>query len=91
MTFWAKNTIALLIAFALLPVFVYDVIKMSNRFAGPISRLRVTLTDIADGKDVKPLNFREGDFWNEISVKFNKAFELKNSKQKSEEAVSQKV
>ena len=75
-TFIANNAMSLLIAFALLPVFVYDLIQVSNRFAGPMMRLRTALSDLAAGKPVKPLNFREGDFWGEVAENFNKAFDL---------------
>ena len=46
---------------------------VSNRFAGPMVRVRWTLQRIAEGEDVKPLSFREGDFWQEFSDDFNAA------------------
>lgn len=80
-TFLANNAMALLVSFALLPVFVYDLIQVSNRFAGPMMRLRSALADLASGKQIKPLNFREGDFWGEVASDFNKAFDLKSATQ----------
>ena len=56
---------------ALIPAFVWDTLKLTNRFAGPIMRLRSTLSDIKDGKSVKPLQFRGSDFWQQIAGDFN--------------------
>ena len=86
--FIANNALSLLIAAALLPVFVYDVIQLSNRFAGPIYRFRSMLIDIEEGKEVEPLSFREGDFWNEIAGHFNNAFELKREQSSSNKSSS---
>ena len=36
-------------------------------------RVRWTLQKIAAGEDVKPLKFRDGDFWQEFSDDFNAA------------------
>ena len=57
---------------ALLPVFVLDSVKVSNKFVGPIKRLKETIADLSAGKDVEPLAFREGDFWHALAHDFNK-------------------
>ena len=77
-SFLANNSLALVVSLSLLPVFVYDVIKLTNRFAGPISRLRSELKSLANGGPAKPLVFRDGDFWAEIASDFNTAFKLRN-------------
>lgn len=51
----------------LLPKFVNDSLKLSNRFAGPIVRLRNTLRSIGEGKPYKKISFRNADFWQEIA------------------------
>src|SRR5215211_7852890 len=56
---------ALLASLILLPIVMMDVLRMSNRFVGPVSRLRAGLKDLALGKQVKPLNFRDDDYWRE--------------------------
>jgi hypothetical protein len=58
---------------ALLPLFIHDSFNLSNRFAGPIGRVRSALRDIAQGKDYKPMQFRKGDFWPEIADELNAA------------------
>lgn len=69
---------------ALIPVFAWDSLKLSHRFAGPISRLRKTLLDIKAGRAVVPLKFRETDFWQEIASDFNEVMELESSQQNSD-------
>ncbi|TWU04673.1 hypothetical protein [Stieleria varia] len=66
----------LIITTALIPAFVWDTLKLSNRFAGPMLRLRAALADIKEGRAVKPLTFRGSDFWQEIATNFNLAMKL---------------
>lgn len=57
----------------LLPVLVIDTLKISNRFAGPMIRLRVAMRQLADGNpDVEPLHFRNKDFWKDFADDFNR-------------------
>jgi len=63
----------------LIPAFVWDTLKITNRFAGPIFRLRVALGTVARGQTVEPLCFRNSDFWQEIAEDFNKIVSQKNS------------
>ena len=55
----------------LLPVFLRDTLKMSNRFAGPMYRLRTELRNLATGQPARPIKFRKGDFWQEAAGDFN--------------------
>jgi hypothetical protein len=61
-----------IIAFSLLPFFLRDTIRLSNRFAGPIMRVRRALTELADGKSPKPVEFRQGDFWKSLQHDLNR-------------------
>lgn len=56
----------------LLPLLILDVIRVSNRFAGPVYRLKGALRDLADGTNVEPIKFREGDFWSNVAEEFNR-------------------
>ncbi len=56
---------------SILPTFVYDSMKLSNRFAGPVMRLRESIRDLAQGESVEELKFRDNDFWRELSDDFN--------------------
>ncbi len=48
---------------------------VSHRMAGPIYRLRRTLTDIADTGQVSEFNFRKGDFIEDLGPLLKRAFE----------------
>ena len=66
----------LIVSLALLPVFVLDAVKLSNRFTGPIFRLRRTLANLAEGNPVRPLEFRSNDFWRSLAEDFNRVVSL---------------
>ena len=66
----------LLVSLALLPVFLLDAAKLSNRFVGPILRVRRALADAAAGSFVKPLHFRENDFWRSLADDLNSVLKL---------------
>jgi len=66
------------ITMALIPAFVWDTLKLTNRFAGPIHRLRSALADANAGRAVTPLQFRTNDYWKEIAQNFNSVLERGN-------------
>ena len=60
---------------ALFPAFMLDTIRFSNRFVGPIARLRRFLRDLKTGK-TDHCAFRDNDFWNEMAHEFNDVADL---------------
>lgn len=62
---------ALLASVWLLPVVLFDIVKISHRFAGPIFRLRSALGELAAGAEPKEIQFRDDDHWREMAVAFN--------------------
>ncbi len=68
---WNKYAFFVILMLAILPTFVYDSMKLSNRFAGPVLRLRESIHLLAKGEQVTQLSFRENDFWRELSEDFN--------------------
>ena len=68
---WRYQGPFLLTIFFLLPGFLYDTVKLSHRFAGPIIRFRRSLQSIAKGEQVQKVTFRGGDFWVELATDFN--------------------
>jgi hypothetical protein len=64
---------AMIASLILLPIVMMDVARMSNRFVGPVVRLRAALKDVAEGRPAQPLNFRDQDFWRELATDFNRA------------------
>src|SRR5262249_6297526 len=64
---------ALAASLLLLPIVMMDVVRLSNRFVGPVVRLKTALKELADGRPAQPLNFRDDDFWRDLAVEFNRA------------------
>ena len=62
----------LLSSVLLLPLVLFDCVRYSNRFVGPIFRLGRALERLADGQRVHNIEFRTGDFWYEYSQTFNR-------------------
>lgn len=59
------------VTFVLIPAFIWDTLKLTHRFAGPILRLREALVEAGKGRSVPPLRFRDDDFWQEMASNFN--------------------
>ena len=68
---WFYYGPAIVSSFLLLPLLVIDCVRMSNRFAGPLYRLRRCMRELSAGMPVPPIHFREGDFWLEVADEFN--------------------
>jgi len=69
---WATFWPAMLASLMILPAVLWDLTRMSNRFVGPVYRLRNSMRDLADGKPVDPVHFRTGDFWFDFAEDFNR-------------------
>lgn len=48
------------------PLIVFDIVKLSHRFAGPVYRLKNHLNKVCSGEEKGKLWFREGDYWWEL-------------------------
>jgi hypothetical protein len=68
---WVQFGPAAVASLLLLPLVVYDLLQVTNRFAGPIFRLRRSMRDLAQGMPVAPVRFRDGDFWQDFASDFN--------------------
>ncbi|MEX2141057.1 MAG: hypothetical protein WD894_17460 [Pirellulales bacterium] len=66
-----RHGLTFIILLLLLPTFLWDTVRLSNRFAGPVLRLRRMMEQLAVGKDPGELRFRDGDFWTELGAHFN--------------------
>ena len=55
----------------ILPIFLRDTIRLSNRFAGPMYRLRIAMAALGQSKPQGEIKFRSGDFWQDVAGKFN--------------------
>lgn len=63
--------IALSISLLFLPMVLYDLVCLSHKFVGPMFRLKRCMLDLAAGRPVRPVKFRDGDFWQEYADAFN--------------------
>lgn len=96
---WRQYGILFLVVLVISPVFIYDSIKLSNRFVGPMIKFRRALSKLAEGEDTGDITFRQNDFWKELTNDFNKiAGELKDrrdealaSKQEADDAQREPV
>jgi hypothetical protein len=68
---WFHFGPALIASLILLPIIVVDIIRLSNRFAGPMLRMRRAMQNLAKGERVPPLQFRDNDFWKDFAQDFN--------------------
>ena len=68
---WSYFRPTAMVSLLLLPIVVVDLLRLSNRFAGPIFRLRRTMRELAEGKSVEEIRFRKGDFWQDLAGDFN--------------------
>jgi hypothetical protein len=64
-------SVAVGVAVLLLPVALCDLLRVSNRFVGPVVRLRRQMDAAARGEHVEPVRFRDGDVWQEFANSFN--------------------
>jgi hypothetical protein len=72
-TIWPMAASLFVSLLMLLPKFVNDSLKLSNRFAGPILRLRNTLRQVGEGKPYEKMSFRNSDLWQEIAEELDRA------------------
>lgn len=68
---WWTHGPLLLVLLCLLPVFVFDAIKFSHRFAGPVFRLRQITSRLASGQSTERVEFRGTDFWRDLAQDLN--------------------
>ena len=68
---WELYGVLLVVMACFMPAFIYDSIKLSHRFAGPVFALKNALRRMARGEDIGELKFRKSDFWSDILVEVN--------------------
>ena len=72
---WLYYGPAAIASLLLMPLVAWDVIRLSNRFAGPLVRMRRAMRALARGEHVEPIHFRDGDFWQDFAADFNAVVE----------------
>ena len=66
-----QYSLVIIASLIVLPLVAWDMIKFSHRVVGPLIRLEREMQKLADGKSVRPLVFREDDFWHPLAAEFN--------------------
>ncbi|OHB85976.1 MAG: hypothetical protein A2V98_09380 [Planctomycetes bacterium RBG_16_64_12] len=72
---WAATAPVFVILIAMIPIFVWDTVTLSNRFVGPMYRFHKTIERLAAGEEVEPIRLRKGDFWKDVADDFNAVLE----------------
>ena len=60
-----------LTSLVLVPLIMFDVVAVSNRFVGPLLRMRRSMRELAAAQPVEPIHFRDKDFWQDVAQEFN--------------------
>jgi heme exporter protein D len=76
--FWTAFGPTLAVLVCLMPIFVNDFVKFSNRIVGPVARTRKVLQGIAQGEVIDPVRFRDDDFHSAIANDLNAVIDLVN-------------
>jgi len=71
----AETAPAFIILLAMMPIFVWDTVTLSHRFAGPMYRFRKTLQELAACGEAPTVKLRDGDFWQDVADDFNAVLE----------------
>ena len=61
-----------IVLLAIFPAFLLDTIRFSNRFAGPVVRLRRGLRELGENGTTTDITFRDDDFWADMAAEFNR-------------------
>lgn len=56
---------------AILPLVLVDLLRVTNRFVGPLFRLRRDMRKLVNGEPVRQIAFRKNDYWRETAEEFN--------------------
>jgi len=72
---WNQYWPILITTTILLPFLLYDALRVTNRFAGPIFRLRRELRRFEEGSDIVPIRLRDEDFWQDLAEQTNRLVE----------------
>lgn len=83
--YWAWIPSAILI----LPLVLFDVLRLSHRFSGPKYRLCQTLEAIRNDSSTGPITFRDEDYWRDLAPPINRLREHIASLQQKVEHLSE--
>lgn len=85
---WIASAPVFVVLLAMLPLFVWDTVTFSQRFAGPMYRFHKTVRDLNAGEQFHPIRLRKGDFWMEFAEDFNTMVERMEERDKQQAELS---
>lgn len=68
---WVYLQPVLITSLLLLPIILYDIVVLSNRVAGAMTRIRGAMKRLAAGEHVEPIKCRQKDFWTGFAAEVN--------------------
>ena len=69
--FWAEFGPAVMVSALMLPILLFDSVRLTNRLAGPMHKVRRAMRNLANGEPSEPIHFRAGDFWRQLADDYN--------------------
>ena len=66
---------AIIASVLLIPLVLVDCLRVSNRFVGPVFRLRRAVRELSQGISTEPIVLRRDDFWHDLTEDFNRLVE----------------
>ncbi len=70
-TFWQQAAPVVNCMLVMMPFMIWDLIKLTNRIAGPLFRFETLLNDFEKTGKLKPAALREGDLLTDYQQRFN--------------------
>jgi hypothetical protein len=75
---WTSLGPAILGSLVLLPLVLLDSLRLSHRIAGPMIRFRKAMKSMVADETARPIQLRDGDFWNDFADDINQMIEKHN-------------
>ena len=75
MTFWQQAAPVVICMCAMMPFMIWDLVKLTNRIAGPLFRFESILKDFATSGLLRKAALREGDLLTDYQKQFNEFVE----------------
>jgi hypothetical protein len=83
---WTRYAPFIIALVVVIPPVIYDSLRLSHRFVGPVYRLRAAMHELAHGGRAEPIHFRKSDFWKDLADDYNLILEQIQSDSSEEEA-----
>ncbi|MEJ7594325.1 MAG: hypothetical protein WKF77_22540 [Planctomycetaceae bacterium] len=71
MTFWQQAAPVVICMLIMMPFMIWDLIKLTNRIAGPLFRFETLLSDFEKTGKLKAAALRDGDLLTDYQQRFN--------------------